>query len=139
VVDEGPRRVLDASPVRPFESSHSLEAHNLTLPIPEDEEHNLPRVERLLSEVEREFIIDNLLVRIHLIIEMILVDRPRAMGVLSEVAYRLIRCLRTLVVAYAASASLIARDQALSRSKIDKFVPTYECTDDATSASLRVY
>ena len=30
---------------------------------------------------EREFFIDNLLVRIHLIIEMILVDRPRAMGV----------------------------------------------------------
>ena len=30
---------------------------------------------------EREFIIDNLLVRIHLIIEMILVDRPCAMGV----------------------------------------------------------
>ena len=31
---------------------------------------------------EREFFIDNLLVRIHLIIEMILVDRPCAMGVL---------------------------------------------------------
>jgi len=30
---------------------------------------------------EREFFIDNLLVRIHLIIEMILVDRPCAMGV----------------------------------------------------------
>ena len=30
---------------------------------------------------EREIFIDNLLVRIHLIIEMILVDRPRAMGV----------------------------------------------------------
>ena len=29
---------------------------------------------------EREFFIDNLLVRIHLIIEMILVDRPCAMG-----------------------------------------------------------
>ena len=31
--------------------------------------------------LEREIIIDNLLVRIHLIIEMILVDRPCAMGV----------------------------------------------------------
>ena len=30
---------------------------------------------------EREFVIDNLLVRIHLIIEMILVDRPCVMGV----------------------------------------------------------
>ena len=30
---------------------------------------------------EREFFIDNLLVRIHLIIEMILVDRPCAMGI----------------------------------------------------------
>jgi len=30
---------------------------------------------------EREFFIDNLLVRIHLIIEMILVDRSCAMGV----------------------------------------------------------
>ena len=30
---------------------------------------------------EREFLIDNLLVRIHLIIEMILVDRPCAMGI----------------------------------------------------------
>jgi len=31
--------------------------------------------------IEREIVIDNLLVRIHLIIEMILVDRPCAMGV----------------------------------------------------------
>jgi len=31
--------------------------------------------------LEREFLIDNLLVRIHLIIEMILVDRPCVMGV----------------------------------------------------------
>jgi len=30
---------------------------------------------------QREFFIDNLLVRIHLIIEMLLVDRPCAMGV----------------------------------------------------------
>ena len=30
---------------------------------------------------EREFFIDNLLVRIHLIIEMMLVDRPCTMGV----------------------------------------------------------
>jgi len=30
---------------------------------------------------EREFFIDNLLVRIHLIIEMSLVDRPCAMGI----------------------------------------------------------
>ena len=34
-----------------------------------------------LHPKEREFFIDNLLVRIHLIIEMILVDRPCAMGV----------------------------------------------------------
>ena len=33
---------------------------------------------------EREFFIDNLVVRIHLIIEMILVDRPRAIGVLDS-------------------------------------------------------
>ena len=32
-------------------------------------------------EREREFFIDNLLVQIHLIIEMILVDRPCAIGV----------------------------------------------------------
>jgi len=31
--------------------------------------------------IERQFFIDNLLVRIHLIIEMILLDRPCAMGV----------------------------------------------------------
>jgi len=31
--------------------------------------------------LEREFFIDNLLVQMHLIIEMILVDRPCAMGV----------------------------------------------------------
>ena len=36
---------------------------------------------RDVQERDREFFIDNLLVRIHLIIEMILVDRPRAMGV----------------------------------------------------------
>jgi len=34
-----------------------------------------------LNPTEREFFIDNLLVRVHLIIEMILVDRPCAMGV----------------------------------------------------------
>ena len=44
------------------------------------------RVDQVLEELsvfqrEREFFIDNLLVRIHLIIEMILVDRPCAMGV----------------------------------------------------------
>ena len=32
-------------------------------------------------QAQREFFIDNLLVRIHFIIEMILVDRPCAMGV----------------------------------------------------------
>ena len=32
-------------------------------------------------EREREFFIDNLLVQIHLIVEMILVDRPCVMGV----------------------------------------------------------
>ena len=31
--------------------------------------------------IEREFFVDNLLVRIQLIIEMILADRPSAMGV----------------------------------------------------------
>ena len=35
----------------------------------------------MVPQREREFFIDNLLVRIHLIIEMILVDRPCAMGV----------------------------------------------------------
>ena len=35
----------------------------------------------MVAVVEREFLVDNLLVRIHLIIEMILVDRPCAMGV----------------------------------------------------------
>ena len=35
----------------------------------------------LAACTESEFFIDNLLVRIHLIIEMILVDRPWAMGV----------------------------------------------------------
>ena len=34
------------------------------------------------SRVEREFFIDNLLVRVHSIVEMILVDRPCAVGVL---------------------------------------------------------
>jgi len=33
------------------------------------------------APAEREFFFDNLLVQIHLIIEMILVDRPCAMGV----------------------------------------------------------
>ena len=32
------------------------------------------------GSMDREFFIDNLMVRIHLIIEMILVDRPCAMG-----------------------------------------------------------
>ena len=44
--------------------------------------HCLTQVSVLaLSPLQREIFIDNLLVRIHLIIEMILVDRPRAMGV----------------------------------------------------------
>ena len=34
--------------------------------------------------IEREFFIDNLLVQIHFVIEMILVDRPRAMGALNS-------------------------------------------------------
>ena len=39
-------------------------------------------VKSIAAEVlEREFFLDNLLVRIHLIIEMILVDRPCAMGI----------------------------------------------------------
>jgi len=36
--------------------------------------------EEVAAQSEREFFIDNLLVRIDLIIEMILVDRPCAMG-----------------------------------------------------------
>ena len=35
----------------------------------------------MVTFTERHFFIDNLLVRIHLIIKMTLVDRPRAMGV----------------------------------------------------------
>ena len=34
-----------------------------------------------ILQEQREFFIDNLLVRIHLIIEIILVDQPYAMGV----------------------------------------------------------
>jgi hypothetical protein len=46
-------------------------------------ESRVPDNQSLLGGVirEREFFIDNLQVRIHLIIEMISVDRPRAMGV----------------------------------------------------------
>ena len=33
------------------------------------------------TKIEREFVIDNLLVRIHLIIDLVLVDRPCAMKV----------------------------------------------------------
>ena len=36
---------------------------------------------RSYASAEIDFVIDNLLVRIHLIIEMIIVDRPCAMGV----------------------------------------------------------
>jgi len=36
---------------------------------------------RHAARLEREFFIDNLLVRIHLIVEMIIVDRPGAMRV----------------------------------------------------------
>ena len=39
------------------------------------------RVLKTVRPPKREFSIDNLLVRIHLIIEMILVDRPCAVGV----------------------------------------------------------
>ena len=39
------------------------------------------RLWAVVVPAEREFFIDNLLVRIHLMIEMILVDRPCAMGV----------------------------------------------------------
>ena len=38
-------------------------------------------IQRTVYPTEREFFMDNLLVRIHLIMEMILVDRPCAMGV----------------------------------------------------------
>jgi len=38
----------------------------------------------LLTRAEREFFVDNLLVRIHLIIEMVLVDQPRAPSVLAS-------------------------------------------------------
>ena len=40
-----------------------------------------PFPDRQLGPVEKELFIDNLLVRVHLIIEMIAVDRPCAMGV----------------------------------------------------------
>jgi hypothetical protein len=39
------------------------------------------KIDHSHQEGEREFVIDNLLVRVHLIIEMNLVDRPCAMGV----------------------------------------------------------
>ena len=46
------------------------------------ENMHFTQTERTASQAdEKEFSIDNLLVRIHLIIEMILVDRPCAMGV----------------------------------------------------------
>jgi hypothetical protein len=44
-------------------------------------ERHTCRVMNLADPREREFFIDNLLVRIHLIIEIILVDRPCAVGV----------------------------------------------------------
>jgi hypothetical protein len=34
-----------------------------------------------LVKIERDFFVDNLMVRIHFIIQMILVERPRGMGV----------------------------------------------------------
>jgi len=45
--------------------------------------HRLDRREHQQDDApcQREFFVDNLLVRIHLIIEIILVDRPCAMGV----------------------------------------------------------
>jgi hypothetical protein len=50
--------------------------------VPEDEAApTMIMITIFFSEREKEFVIDNLLVRIHLLIEMILVDRPRAMGV----------------------------------------------------------
>ena len=58
--------------------------HQLLQPAEGDQPQLLPRFlpdpRRGLQGTEREFFIDNLLVRIHLIIEMILVDRPCAMG-----------------------------------------------------------
>ena len=39
------------------------------------------RESRTVRPAKREFCIDNLLVRIHFIIQMILVDRPCAMGI----------------------------------------------------------
>ena len=39
-----------------------------------------PQIPQPATTREKEFIIDNLLVRIHEIVEMILVDRPCAMG-----------------------------------------------------------
>ena len=52
------------------------------------------------ADREREFFVDNLLVRIHFVIEMILVDRLRAMGVLNslfQVALHLPSCRHLLV------------------------------------------
>ena len=58
---------------------NSFETHNLLEPLPGLE--SSARV-RTPPEREREFFIDNPLVRIRLIIERILADRPCAMGVL---------------------------------------------------------
>jgi len=53
------------------------------VPLPEEEEASgqVLVVVGVAPSVDREFFIDNLLVRIHFIIEMILVDRPCTMGV----------------------------------------------------------
>ena len=71
----------------PFRSicvhSHSAHAHTSEI-----DAFDCPRVRRYhgpLSPQEREFLIDNLLVRIHFIIEMILLDRSCAMGALPPI------------------------------------------------------
>ena len=79
-------------PERPYGRSHHLKKHNLkTLgqhlaEHPASDEHrkegqqHVPPCERDTVR-ETQLCIDNLLVRIHLITELILVDRPCAMGV----------------------------------------------------------
>ena len=74
------RTLVDAPPPPPMlmqgGGGHNLFMVLMTGSQPVIQARNAPHPPR-----DREFIIDNLLVRIHLIIEMSLVDRPCAMGV----------------------------------------------------------
>ena len=66
------QRALAARQATPTEREREFVIDNLLFRIP---------LINPCRERERDFFIDNLLVRIHLIIEMILVDWPCAMGV----------------------------------------------------------